>query len=108
MWQKSGSCERLNFKQAEAYVQGLNCREIAGYSDWRMPTVDELKSLITKDKQANGIFIDPSFDSKQESCWSSSRHADDILYGWGVNFSYGDDNYYYKSGIYYVRAVRNV
>ncbi|MCP4374993.1 MAG: DUF1566 domain-containing protein, partial [bacterium] len=46
MWQQSGSEEELTYQQAKEYVQELNDREFAGHADWRLPTVEELLSLV--------------------------------------------------------------
>jgi len=105
MWQKSVSDNELNFEKAKAYAQGLNNKRFAGYNDWRIPTIDELKSLITKNKFLNDLFIDPIFDSKQTWCWSSSTQDNKA---WSVYFYYGKEYSCNKSYPYYVRAVRNV
>ncbi len=41
MWTKKGK-NNLNWKQATAYCQNL---QLAGYSDWRLPMIDELQSI---------------------------------------------------------------
>ena len=76
MWQKSGSSSSLGNR----------------YANWRMPTVEELASLIKKAK-INGVHTDPVFDNKQIRCWTvdqcdTNRHYQ--LGAWLVNFQFGE------------------
>jgi len=64
IWQKNGSTKSLGNRRAKEYVKKLNQRRFAGHSNWRMPTVEELASLIKKAK-TKGVHIDPVFDNKQ-------------------------------------------
>jgi len=54
MWQKEGSDHYMTFKQAERYIAYLNITEFGGYYDWRLPTLDELISLIEKKSRLMG------------------------------------------------------
>jgi len=105
MWQKSGSDKRLTYKKVKAYIQEINSRNFAGYSDWRLPTVDELKSLLTPEKQSNDMYIDPIFDEKQWWCWTSDTCASGVA--WLVYFVI---TYVVRGSPFinhYVRAVRS-
>jgi hypothetical protein len=106
MWQKSGSPNTLNYEQVHVYLEELNRKKFAGYSDWRLPTVRELMTLITQDKQSNGLYINPLFDSEQIWCWSSSVYARNNNSIWRVGFEDGDLYMGVKSNSYYVRAMR--
>ena len=69
MWQKSGTSSPLENKDAKGYIKQLNRKRFAGHSDWRMPTVEELASLLERSRKS-GAYIDPVFDSRQIRCWT--------------------------------------
>jgi hypothetical protein len=91
MWQKDGSPKPLTLKRATYYISSLNDKRFMGYSDWRMPTVEELASLI-KGNARRGPYIDPLFTTKRKPCWSSDsgfvedREMKDV---WIVSFIEG-------------------
>ena len=124
MWDKGGSPTTRTMKRAKFYVKNLNKDRFAGYSDWRMPTVEELASLLKKEK-ANGVHIHPSFDNKQKTCWSVDEgppfggHTRNPPQIWTVNFAEGRISQavllhkvaptgYSSSEYNYVRAVRSL
>jgi len=104
IWQQSGSPNYIYLKDVPAYIEKLNREKFAGYSDWRLPTVDELKSLITENKQSNDLYINSIFDKTQRWCWTSDNRASGGA--WLVFFDFGDVNWYDDGGSY-VRAVRS-
>ena len=124
-WQKKGSMSRLSRSQATSYLKNLNKEKFAGYSDWRLPTIEELASLLLFVK-LNGLHINPVFDSKQIRCWSAdslpSDRTDAYLKDWIVSFSNGYithaswprdatvswQSWLGKDSSNYVRAVRSL
>jgi hypothetical protein len=42
MWQQSGTFNWLTLQEAEGFIAELNKEHYAGFSDWRLPTVEEL------------------------------------------------------------------
>ncbi|CAN2039091.1 hypothetical protein GMMP15_1030091 [Candidatus Magnetomoraceae bacterium gMMP-15] len=106
MWEKSGSNYKMSWYKTNDYIKELNQKNFAGYSDWRIPTIKELETLITK-KRIKGYHISPVFNIMSSFYWSSVSYAGHTDYAWGVYFYYGYDDNYGKSSSYYVRAVRS-
>ncbi|MCP4345924.1 MAG: DUF1566 domain-containing protein [Desulfobacterales bacterium] len=104
MWQKSGSDSYMKYDKAQAYIDGLNRDKFAGYNDWRLPTLEELASLL-ENKEVDDLFIDPLFDRKQRWCWTADKKASGGA--WLVYFYFGSVNRLYLVNSYYVRAVRS-
>ena len=104
MWQKSGSLRVMTWEETKEYVQQLNHQGFAGHSDWRLPTVEELASLMERSWKNEDLFIETVFDTKQKSCWSADTHGPGKV--WKTNFYLGyiiDTPLTYKNS---VRAVR--
>ncbi len=106
MWKKSGSDKRYSFYRTDEYVQHLNREKFAGYSDWRVPTIEELMSLITQNKQSNGQYSNPILAVQADGYWSATS---DTTFGWFVSLNGG---YVDRGGIsavtYYVWPVRSI
>jgi len=64
MWQKNLFSEKLTFNEA---VAGADTFSLAGYSDWRLPTIKELYSLIlfsgTDPSGPNPVNLNPFLDT---------------------------------------------
>ena len=62
-----------NLLEVKQYLEQLNSKSFAGHSDWRMPTLSELSSLV-KDKPSGKLnsgresYLDPIFDIRPY-CW---------------------------------------
>ena len=104
MWQQNGSDEGMIWQHAKEYVQKLNSMRFAGYADWRLPTIEELASLM-KSARANDLYIHPVFSEKQAFCWSADTFGPDTA--WYVNFNGGIIQHIYDF-FFYVRAVRSL
>jgi len=74
MWQKGGSPSEMTFDEAVMYTKELNSSRISGYGDWRLPTMEELCSLLEAEPNKHGKFIDNLFDSTQAACWSADEN----------------------------------
>ena len=90
----------------DVFVASLNASSFGGYTNWRMPTLMELASLV--DIGTNSPAIDITFfpNTVSSNYWSSTTYAETTFGAWGIYFLYGDDFNTNKAIEYYVRAVR--
>lgn len=82
---------------------------VAGYSDWRLPTKEELMVLYNNKEKIGGFKLGSTDNSSStyEWCyWSSSYYGSYNYYF--VNFSSGETDYFGASRRYSVRAVRSI
>ncbi len=91
MWHQSGSFKNMSWKRAKKWVIELNEKGYAGFSDWRLPTLEETVSLLEPEKNGNQ-FIDPAFDKTQSSIWTCDSNVSSASLSldraWSVNFNY--------------------
>jgi len=56
-------------------VKERNRKRYLGYTDWRMPTLEELCSLLEPRPNASGAYIAPLFRSGRAPCWTSDYNV---------------------------------
>jgi len=100
-WQRKVPEQRFDWSGAKSYCAGLS---LAG-GGWRLPTKDELASLV--EISGEWTWIDPKAfpDTPARPFWSSTPNGSSSA--WGVNFSRGGSSY--SSDVGYgvnVRCVR--
>jgi len=90
----------------EKFVAAVNASALCGTTGWRLPTRNELLSIVDN-SQVNPA-IDTSYfpNTMSSHFWSSSPGADYSGSAWYVYFSYGNVGNYYKYSTFDVRLVR--
>jgi hypothetical protein len=94
-----------------AYKNTVNTKTLCGSTNWRMPTLDELKGLMTTTSSVNkpnnsSIYIDAYyFPNTKAEYWSSLSYASNSNDAWNINFYYQGSRH---EGKYYGYVVRLV
>lgn len=107
MWQQDANdMELYNWQGAVEYCKKLR---LAGYSNWRLPTIDELRKLINENQDDQHKWLNTQgFKNIQPSIyWSSTTYTENDSFALYVGMSYGVVYRRPKNSHYYVRAVRN-
>ena len=88
------------------YINSLNDRNFGGFSDWRLPSVEELSSLVNAGPNRNAILTVYFENNMPDRYWTSTPYAYGSGRAWHVNFEFGTVTNGTESYRYYVRAVR--
>jgi len=97
-----GSVKIVVWEAAIDYCEALT---LGGYDDWRLPNINELKSII--DRSRFNPAIVSVFEYTSNKYWSSTTSKDNDRDAWNVYFSYGTDSWDHKDNSGYVRCVRD-
>ena len=74
MWEKNGA-QGVYYREAENHIKDMNEKRFGGFDDWRMPTIEELYSLLESRPNKKGIYISDIFTSRIKRCWSSDTYV---------------------------------
>jgi len=103
IWQQQDDDIERNHANAISFCQNLS---LAGQSDWRLPNIKELTSLVDY-RQTNPSIDVAAFPNTNSSVyWSASSRASSSSSAWLVFFSFGVVNSNFKTNFNFVRCVR--
>ncbi|MCG6907775.1 MAG: protein kinase [Desulfobacteraceae bacterium] len=103
VWQTAGTPYPLTWHQAAAYVEHLRAEGFGDRQNWRLPTVDELLTLVTDLPRNRDFCLDPVFDPEQRWAWSADRRS--FVAAWCVSFDLGYVSPQDFTDLNFVRAV---
>ena len=102
----------VSYPEAEDYVKETNKKKAGGYSDWRIPSIQEASSIfnkekLNKDSKGGDIFLDSVFPPGAANCtWTSStrgKEAQIMFYANGCPYWYEKND---KTISHAVRLIR--
>lgn len=108
MWQLSGSKAPVR-TDGKSDVRYLNSDKYCGFNDWRLPTVEEVLTLLESLKR-DGLYVNPAFNRKQKKIFTSDKfQLQGEEYSWIMNYESGQLEYVKsKNAKAFVRAVRSI
>ncbi len=103
-WQDNAIGERMTWESAIDYCE--NTLELGGYGDWRLPNINELKSIVDRSRYNPSIVSAFTKTSSSNYYWSSTTYRSYSNYAWIVYFNNGNVYNNAKSNNNFVRCVR--
>ncbi|MBU1275014.1 MAG: protein kinase [Proteobacteria bacterium] len=103
LWQRGCSPQPLTWEQAPAYVRALSLRRLGGRGDWRLPTAQELISLLGPPQGPEGFCGPPLLDPLAQRLWSADWATP--LAAWYVSLAGGYVGRADRDCFFMVRAV---
>jgi len=112
MWQDNVEVNTTTktWNEAVQYCEDLT---LGGYTDWRLPSAEELISITDKgrDKPAiNSTFKyvkAGNYLDNTDWYWTATNYIGDFSQAWVIGFIEGDENTKPKTDSYYIRCVRD-
>ncbi len=91
-----------------ALIKAVNKTGWCNAYDWRLPSREELRSLVNYQATYPGPMLDKLIfpNTVAQFYWSANSDATSPDEAWGIGFAFGFDYAYYKSNQVHVRLVR--
>jgi len=103
VWQQAGSESSLQWEESKHYIDRLNQEKFGGFEEWRLPTINELLSLLNPPPPGEDFCFQSQFSSVQKWIWSGDLRSKRAA--WFVDVEMGfvasDD----RLDSHYVKAV---
>ncbi|WP_051275635.1 DUF1566 domain-containing protein [Aestuariibacter salexigens] len=113
----AGSSCSLTQCNTQAFVDAVNVEGLCGFFDWRVPSHDELSSILhyglVSTPMVDDEYFPSQFDTVTGPLWFWTRiasadgvNSDNSQNAWALDFASGVDNFLNKSSATRVRLVR--
>lgn len=104
-WQYSGSDFPQDWPSAISYIEDLNTLEWNGQRDWRLPTVEELLTLLRPSPSGTDYCLAQDFAPDHKRLWSSDRRS--FTSAWYVSLELGFVAWQDRTFPNHIKAVRS-
>ncbi|MGD9200932.1 MAG: DUF1566 domain-containing protein [Chitinispirillia bacterium] len=105
MWEREGSQRKFSIDQVSSYIDSINKINFGGFSDWRLPSLDEAMSIMVSEKRG-GVYTSRFFSSKQNTIWTCDKV--NPVTSWVVRYDKGRCNFGTYKYLRYIRLVRSI
>lgn len=102
LWQQSGSRYAMTWNDANLYAQKLCDKKLGGKTLWRLPTIDELLTLLHPPGPA-GACLHQIFSSLQTGLWSADTRSKKSA--WAIDIEMGFVGSCDFSDYHFIKAV---
>ena len=102
---EQGDATKYSYQSANSLAQDITT---ANLSDWRLPTVKELNSIVDVRCYAPSIASNVFPATPEQYVWSSDIFIADLSKAWAVNFESGEDGVAHINQNLIVRLVRSI
>jgi hypothetical protein len=73
---------QINWKKALEAIDALNAEKVGGHTNWRLPNIRELESLVDLSRHSPALPADHPFGHVAGGYWSSTTSAYETRYAW--------------------------
>lgn len=87
VWERGGSAYAVTRAGAQAHADGLNAEAFAGRKGWRLPTVEELCTLLLPEPDLRQLCLAGPFDAARRRLWSAD--AKSFVASWYADAEHG-------------------
>lgn len=105
MWEQGGTKKEVTHEFAKKQIEQYNATIFAKYDNWRLPTLEEIMSLMEPFK-VKYLYVNPLFAKKQAWIWTVDK--ENAQRAWTVAFDRGYCLTNHVLSTSYVRAVRTI
>ena len=107
VWQDSAQAKKNRDKDWDDAIEYCDKLVLAGKTHWRLPTFDELHSIV--DYTRTDPAINPVFRYVYEGTyWTSTNFSATLSRAWTIDFRTGKTYYSYKTTNHTVRCVKDI